>query len=316
MFVVESRCVLASVVGERFRKRSDFENDPERSNPKPRSTRCLLRPGEWFGERALMGAETTRAIEVTAGDGGEDEDEDERPASALGRRRNDDAVRASPVRAGVRARRELADRPAQRAPGVRRGRLAAAQPGRGTRSALADALRPVCVEPGGVVFEQGDEATENGDALYFVESGAIEISRDARVLTTATRRALRRARALNNEPRAAKATASNAGAFLLALSRGLRPRGGRGCRAPPRKAAEAACGTSRSGQNAFLSGQNAFLSGQNPLSAAPLSSGFNVFGADPRLADFELRAVLGVGAFGKVYLAKHRASARRAPSRA
>ena len=56
-----------------------------------------------------------------------------------------------------------------------------------TRSALADALRPVCVEPGGVVFEQGDEATENGDALYFVESGAIEISRDARVLTTATR---------------------------------------------------------------------------------------------------------------------------------
>ena len=105
-------------------------------------------------------------------------------------------------------------------------------------------MRPVCVELGGVVFEQGDEATENGDALYFVESGAIEISRDARVLTTATRgEHFGELALLNNEPRAAKATASNAGAFLLALSREDFDRaGGAGPRAPRRKAAEAAYG--------------------------------------------------------------------------
>jgi len=285
MFVVESGCVFASAFGE------DFENDadpgtraPNRSSNRSK-TKCLLRPGEWFGERALMGAETTRAIEVTAGDGGEDEDEDRTPEDAetttlyvLRRSALESALGANLRTVQRNARLEcVGDVSLLRNLDER------------TRSALADALRPVRVEPGGVVFEQGDEATDDGDALYFVESGAIVISRDARVLTTATRgEHFGELALLNGEPRAAKAAASNAGAFLLALSREDFDRaGGASARAALEKAAEAAYG---------------------PRSAAPLSSGFNVFGAAPRLADFELRAVLGVGAFGKVYLAKHRAS--------
>lgn len=297
MFVVESGCVFASAFGE------DFGNDADpgtrapatsnRSNSRSRSTKstkCLLRPGEWFGERALMGAETTRAIEVTAGDGGEDEDGNEPPANAS----PEDAetttlyvLRRSALESALGANLRTVQRNA-RLECVGDVSLLRNLDER-TRSALADALRPVCVEPGGVVFEQGDEATDDGDALYFVESGAIVISRDARVLTTATRgEHFGELALLNGEPRAAKAAASNAGAFLLALSREDFDRaGGASARAALEKAAEAAYG---------------------PRSAAPLSSGFNVFGAAPRLADFELRAVLGVGAFGKVYLAKHRAS--------
>ena len=312
MFVVESGCVFASAFGD------DFGNDADpgtrapatsnRSNPQPsnpRSTKRLLRPGEWFGERALMGAETTRAIEVTAGDGGEDEDENEPPANAS----PEDAetttlyvLRRSALESALGANLRTVQRNA-RLECVGDVSLLRNLDER-TRSALADALRPVCVEPGGVVFEQGDEATDDGDALYFVESGAIVISRDARVLTTATRgEHFGELALLNGEPRAAKAAASNAGAFLLALSREDFDRaGGASARAALEKAAEAAYG--QNGQNSAR-GQNAF----SPRSAAPLcDSGFNVFGAAPHLADFELRAVLGVGAFGKVYLAKHRAS--------
>ena len=309
MFVVESGCVFASAFGD------DFGNDADpgtrapatsnRSNPQPRSTKCLLRPGEWFGERALMGAETTRAIEVTAGDGGEDEDENEPPENAS----PEDAetttlyvLRRSALESALGANLRTVQRNA-RLECVGDVSLLRNLDER-TRSALADALRPVCVEPGGVVFEQGDEATDDGDALYFVESGAIVISRDARVLTTATRgEHFGELALLNGEPRAAKAAASNAGAFLLALSREDFDRaGGASARAALEKAAEAAYG--RNGQSSAR-GQSAF----SPRSAAPLcDSGFNVFGAAPRLADFELRAVLGVGAFGKVYLAKHRAS--------
>lgn len=304
MFVVESGCVSASASGKDFENEAISKTTPRRSNPRSRSTRCLLRPGEWFGERALMGAETTRAIEVTAGDDFENEDEDERPASASPEDVETTTLyvlRRSALESALGANLRTVQRNA-RLECVGDVSLLRVLDER-TRSALADALRPVCVEPGGVVFEQGDEATENGDALYFVESGAIEISRDARVLTTATRgEHFGELALLNNEPRAAKATASNAGAFLLALSREDFDRaGGAAARAALEKAAEAAYGD-------VARGRNAFLSGQNPLSAAPLSSGFNVFGADPRLADFELRAVLGVGAFGKVYLAKHRAS--------
>ena len=283
MFVVESGCVFASAFGEDFENDADpgTHNAPATSNRS--KTKCLLRPGEWFGERALMGAETTRAIEVTAGDGGEDEDEDRTPEDAetttlyvLRRSALESALGANLRTVQRNARLEcVGDVSLLRNLDER------------TRSALADALRPVRVEPGGVVFEQGDEATDDGDALYFVESGAIVISRDARVLTTATRgEHFGELALLNGEPRAAKAAASNAGAFLLALSREDFDRaGGASARAALEKAAEAAYG---------------------PRSAAPLSSGFNVFGAAPRLADFELRAVLGVGAFGKVYLAKHR----------
>ena len=104
-----------------------------------------------------------------------------------------------------------------------------------TRSALADALRPVCVEPNGVVFEQGDEAIENGDALYFVESGAVPLAGRARLDNRDAGEHFGELALLNNEPRAAKATASNAGAFLLALSREDFDRAGARPRAPRSK---------------------------------------------------------------------------------
>jgi CRP-like cAMP-binding protein len=53
---------------KRKRKRKEAFSVRETSRSS-RSAGKLLRAGEWFGERALMGAETTRAIEVTAGEG-------------------------------------------------------------------------------------------------------------------------------------------------------------------------------------------------------------------------------------------------------
>ena len=201
-----------------------------------------------------MGAETTRAIEVTAGDGGEDEDEDERPASASPEDVETTTLyvlRRSALESALGANLRTVQRNA-RLECVGDVSLLRNLDER-TRSALADALRPVCVEPGGVVFEQGDEATENGDALYFVESGAIEISRDARLDNRDAGRALRRARALEQRTaRAPKATASNAGAFLLALSRedfdraGARPRAPRSKRRRRRRT-----GTSRAVKTLF-----------------------------------------------------------------
>ena len=56
-----------------------------------------------------------------------------------------------------------------------------------TKTALADALRPVAVEPGGLVFDQG----EKGDEMYFVESGNVALMKvdgaTKTVLKTATR---------------------------------------------------------------------------------------------------------------------------------
>ena len=56
---------------------------------------------------------------------------------------------------------------------------------------------------------------------------------------------------MNNEPRAAKATASNAGAFLALSREDFDRAGGAAARAALEKAAEAAYGDVARGQNAF-----------------------------------------------------------------
>jgi hypothetical protein len=157
-----------------------------------------------------MGAETTRAIEVTAGEG---ESLDSSPKTTLY------VLRRSALESALGANLKTVQRNA-RLECVGDVSLLRRLDER-TRSALADALRPVRIEPLGVVFEQGDESKDASDeSLYFVESGAVIITRDARVLTTATRgEHFGELALLRGGPRAAKAAASSAGAFLLALSR-------------------------------------------------------------------------------------------------
>ena len=131
-----------------------------------------------------------------------------------------------------------------------------------------------------------------GDAA-FVPDGAEFVNGDVRdydAVLAATRGAhFGELALLRGGPRAAKAAASSAGAFLLALSReDFDKAGGAIARAALEKAAEEAYGAEGTTD-----------------SSSTLRA---VFGSDTRLADVELRAVLGVGAFGKVYLAKHRST--------
>jgi len=292
MFVVESGCVrvFSDDAGSDENAFSTPSKEKEKEKEKEafsvretsrssRSAGKLLRAGEWFGERALMGAETTRAIEVTAGEG---ESLDSSPKTTLY------VLRRSALESALGANLKTVQRNARLecVGDVSLLRRLDEQ----TRSALADALMPVRIEPLGVVFEQGDESKDVSDeSLYFVESGAVIITKDARVLTTATRgEHFGELALLRGGPRAAKASASSAGAFLLALSReDFDKAGGAIARAALEKAAAEAYG----------------VEGETNAASSTLRA---LFGSDTRLADFELRAVLGVGAFGKVYLAKHR----------
>ena len=316
MFVVESGCVRVFSDDAEKRKRDDEDEKEtfsvgEKETSRSFSSRSagrLLRAGEWFGERALMGAETTRAIEVTAGEGSGSFDAEPSsgetptdPSTTTTRRSLDSkdsqkttlyVLRRSVLESALGANLKTVQRNARLecVGDVSLLRRLDEQ----TRSALADALRPVRIEPLGVVFEQGDESKDADASLYFVESGAVIITRDARVLTTATRgEHFGELALLRGGPRAAKAAASSAGAFLLALSReDFDKAGGAVARAALEKAAEEAYG----------------VEGESFANRQTSSSLRAVFGSDTRLADFELRAVLGVGAFGKVYLAKHRAT--------
>ena len=291
MFVVESGCVrvfsddagsdenaVSTPAKEKEKEKEKEAFSVRETSRSSRSAGKLLRAGEWFGERALMGAETTRAIEVTAGEG---ESLDSSPKTTLY------VLRRSALESALGANLKTVQRNARLecVGDVSLLRRLDEQ----TRSALADALRPVRIEPLGVVFEQGDESKDASDeSLYFVESGAVIITKDARMLTTATRgEHFGELALLRGGPRAAKAAASSAGAFLLALSReDFDKAGGAIARAALEKAAAEAYGAEGTTD-----------------SSSTLRA---LFGSDTRLADFELRAVLGVGAFGKVYLAKHR----------
>ena len=92
-----------------------------------------------------MGAETTRAIEVTAGEG---ESLDSSPKTTLY------VLRRSALESALGANLKTVQRNARLecVGDVSLLRRLDEQ----TRSALADALRPVRIEPLGVVFEQGD----------------------------------------------------------------------------------------------------------------------------------------------------------------
>ena len=320
MFVVKSGCARVFTNAAR-RDRGDAppsatekETEKETEATSPSRARldglepALARAGEWFGERALMGADTTRAIEVIAGDGSHGDSPHGEDACTELETTTLYVLRRSVLESALGANLVTVQREArlQRVGDVSLLRALDAH----TRSALADALRPVRVEPGGVVFEQGEEtsdgrdgATETSAALYLVESGEMVLSRDGRVLATAAQGDhFGELALLRGGPRAARAAAAGGGAFLLALSREDFDRaGGAAARAALEKAAEAAYGgRAAGGEQDALRGSSAFSGG---------ADGAPVFGADPRLADFELRAVLGVGAFGKVYLATHHATA-------
>ena len=88
---------------------------------------------------------------------------------------------------------------------------------------------------------------------------------------------------LRGDPRAARAEATETGAFLLALSRKkFDETGKKTARGLLEKAALVAYGASDDSDRIT-----------------------KTFGHDTQLCDFNLKAVLGVGAFGKVYLAHH-----------
>jgi CRP-like cAMP-binding protein len=234
MFVVESGCVFASAFGD------DFGNDADPGTRAP-ATSNRSNPQPSIDETP---AETGRVVRRARADGRRDDarhrshrrrrrrGRGRKRASGervSGRRRNDDAVRASPVRAGVRAGRELADCPAQRAPGVRRGRLAAAQPGRahavGAGGRVAARLRRA--------RRRRLRTRRRGDgrrrrSVLCRERRDCHLAGRARPDHRDAGRALRRARAL--ERRAARRQSGRLERRRVpprALARGLRPRGGR-----------------------------------------------------------------------------------------
>jgi cGMP-dependent protein kinase len=287
MYVVESGTVtVRAAAGFGDRPAGDTTRGALRDESE--GSVVVKRPGEWFGERALMGAATTRAIEAIAGGNGETRDSVTKvyvlPRSVL-----ESALGAGLAEVARRARLEqIGDVPFLRVLDAR------------TRSALVDFLRPVRIEPGGVVFEQGDISHD----VFFVESGTVVLSRrgenspgdeaDRAVLKTATRGDhFGELALLRGDPRAARAEASRSGAFLLALSR--------------RDFDDVVDDTARRALEQTVRDAYAPRRGEDARRSAFFPEAF-LFSSETKLSDFELKAVLGIGAFGKVYLAKHSGS--------
>lgn len=271
MFVMESGVVTVESITPASTS-SKLKSDPNALETESNeSIGVPKRPGEWFGERALMGASTTRAIQATS--------VGETVIYVLRR-----AVLELTLGVGL----EKIERRA------RLERVADVALFQGlddsTKAALADALQPVAVEPNGVVFEQNSKGSE----MFFIESGNVALCKvtgtHKTVLKTATRgEHFGELALLRGDPRAARAEATETGAFLLALSRDVfHKTGGATARAALEKAALEAYG----GRANSLNGDS-----QNSITTT--------FGSYTQLTDFNLKAVLGVGAFGKVYLATH-----------
>ena len=292
LIVVESG--EAELIG--FETEASHSSSPggkkETEKEETRRTTTLLPPGSWFGERALAGAER-RAFRASNASS-------VHPLRVFSLRRSDleralgDGLRS----VATRARLELLGKVAV---------LRALPPA--TREALAGSLEPTHYDAGRTVFERGDE----GDAVYIVESGAVRITDaggDALATVVGGEYFGELALLRKGGRRAATATAhGDAGAFVLALGRAQFERSEFEFRAFAEALETAA--KSKYGDEAAVfeddddsagdSGEGGGASSPPPV--ASNASAKAALRALRSLDDFTLHAVLGLGAFGKVYLA-------------
>lgn len=248
-------------------------NDPGRAEPK------VCGPGGYFGERSLMGGGdgARRAFDARVTRDGD------ASLLALSRARVEAVLGDGLDAVAARARLESLEHVAM---------LKALS--REQREILVGLLRPRQLEQGETVFREGDV----GDEMFLVESGDVAITRRARSgrgeekLKTVTRGDYFGELALlRGDPRAARATVrSQGGAFLLSLSRDdLTSKLG-----PLRDALDAAATRAYGGKDAADGIRTGDATTRQPARTLHVR----------HISEFQVRAVLGVGAFGKVLLAR------------
>ena len=240
-------------------------------------------PGGYFGERSLMGGGdgARRAFDVRVASDGD------ASLLALTRARLEAALGDGLEAVAARARLESLEHVAM---------LRALT--REQREILVGLLRPRPLDKGETVFREGDV----GDEMFLVESGEVVIARrrghrgagEEKLKTVTRGEYFGELALLRGDPRAASATVqSEGGAFLLTLSRDdLTSKFG-----PLRDALDAAATRAYGGNDA--------AGGIRTGDASPTRRRRSARTLRVRhISEFQVRAVLGVGAFGKVLLAR------------
>ena len=240
-------------------------------------------PGGYFGERSLMGGGdgARRAFDVRVASDGD------ASLLALTRARLEAALGDGLEAVAARARLESLEHVAM---------LRALT--REQREILVGLLRPRPLDKGETVFREGDV----GDEMFLVESGEVVIARrrghrgagEEKLKTVTRGEYFGELALLRGDPRAASATVqSEGGAFLLTLSRDdLTSKFG-----PLRDALDAAATRAYGGNDAaggIRTGDASPTRRRRPARTLRVR----------HISEFQVRAVLGVGAFGKVLLAR------------